>query len=350
MPLTHLFFPQRIYVPLSWLQLNRVCQNHIIQHELAHVRRYDNWVKLLQMLVQALYFFHPLVYILNKKMDLYREMACDDVSISYSRISHRDYSRFLTEIAENAIWTPAMYQSASALIRQKSALINRIKYQMQEVTMSSLSRKKLVRISLMIMLGILAFSWYFSSATSVSASAKAVLDQPIVKVTVNESNEIFIDDNKIASENFKTVMEKRTREINETAVIELNFNPRASMQRVFSIQHQLQELDLLRVIYTNEAGKGLNLHLPRPDMAEKFNQIDKKDILALSLKSDGSVTANDLVIEKSKIEKYINESLKKNEYLIVAIYTDPDAQYEMFVDLLDRVHLAICCLLHASSA
>ena len=340
MPLTPLFFPQRIYVPISWKQLNRVCQNHIIQHELAHIRRYDNWIKLLQLVVQSLYFFHPLVYILNKNMNLYREMACDDASINYYQISHPEYSKFLTEIAEKAIWTPCMYQSVSAFIRQKSELFKRIKYQMEEITMNSLSRKKLLRIALIIFLGIVTFSWYISSAVLQSASVKTVFDQPIVKVTVNEKNEIFIDGNKISSENFKAVMEKRTREIKETVVIELNFNSQVAMQRVFSIQQQLQELDLLRVNYKDKVKKGLNLVLPSSAIADQLNNIDKKNIFELLIKSDGSLTANKLAIEKSEIESYLKESLKKNEHLIVAIYADPDAQFADFLDLLDRVHRA----------
>jgi len=273
-------------------------------------------------------------------MNLYREMACDDASINYYQISHPEYSKFLTEIAEKAIWTPCMYQSVSAFIRQKSELFKRIKYQMEEITMNSLSRKKLLRIALIIFLGIVTFSWYISSAVLQSASVKTVFDQPIVKVTVNEKNEIFIDGNKISSENFKAVMEKRTREIKETVVIELNFNSQVAMQRVFSIQQQLQELDLLRVNYKDKVKKGLNLVLPSSAIADQLNNIDKKNIFELFIKSDGSLTANKLAIEKSEIENYLKESLKKNEHLIVAIYADPDAQFADFLDLLDRVHRA----------
>src|SRR5579859_1236183 len=50
----------------------------VIRHELAHVRRYDDWVNLFQHLAQAALFFHPAIWWVAKELSLEREIACDD--------------------------------------------------------------------------------------------------------------------------------------------------------------------------------------------------------------------------------------------------------------------------------
>jgi bla regulator protein BlaR1 len=50
----------------------------ILQHELCHVRRRDNLAALLQMLVEALFWFHPLVWWLGARIVAERENACDE--------------------------------------------------------------------------------------------------------------------------------------------------------------------------------------------------------------------------------------------------------------------------------
>ena len=50
----------------------------IVAHELWHVRRRDNLVATVHMLVEALFWFHPLVWWVGAKMVEERERACDE--------------------------------------------------------------------------------------------------------------------------------------------------------------------------------------------------------------------------------------------------------------------------------
>ena len=52
----------------------------ILAHELAHVRRGDFLVNLLQSLVEALLFYHPAVWWLSGRIRAERELCCDDVA------------------------------------------------------------------------------------------------------------------------------------------------------------------------------------------------------------------------------------------------------------------------------
>ncbi|MCY2932103.1 MAG: M56 family metallopeptidase [Planctomycetota bacterium] len=54
----------------------------ILAHELAHVRRYDYLVNLLQSVVETLLFYHPAVWAISRRIRLEREHCCDDIVVA----------------------------------------------------------------------------------------------------------------------------------------------------------------------------------------------------------------------------------------------------------------------------
>jgi len=52
----------------------------LIVHELAHIRRWDPAVHMLQRLIEALLFHHPAVWWLSHRIDFEREQCCDDAA------------------------------------------------------------------------------------------------------------------------------------------------------------------------------------------------------------------------------------------------------------------------------
>jgi bla regulator protein BlaR1 len=57
----------------------------VIAHELCHVRRHDNLSSALHMLVEALFWFHPLVWWLQARLVEERERACDEEVLRLGR-------------------------------------------------------------------------------------------------------------------------------------------------------------------------------------------------------------------------------------------------------------------------
>jgi bla regulator protein blaR1 len=56
----------------------------ILAHEVCHVRRHDNLTAVLHMLVEAVFWFHPLVWWMGARLEEERERACDEeVSLLY---------------------------------------------------------------------------------------------------------------------------------------------------------------------------------------------------------------------------------------------------------------------------
>jgi beta-lactamase regulating signal transducer with metallopeptidase domain len=69
--------PVRALTGLSVEQLEAV-----VAHELGHIKRFDVAVNFFQVLAETLFFFHPAVWWLNKRIRADREDCCDDVAIT----------------------------------------------------------------------------------------------------------------------------------------------------------------------------------------------------------------------------------------------------------------------------
>jgi beta-lactamase regulating signal transducer with metallopeptidase domain len=71
----------------------------ILSHELAHIRRYDLWMNLLQRVIESLLFFHPVIWILSRRVSAEREICCDDLVV---RSGHQpmNYAGALLRMAE----------------------------------------------------------------------------------------------------------------------------------------------------------------------------------------------------------------------------------------------------------
>ena len=69
--------PMRALTGLTPSQLEAV-----IAHELGHIKRFDVAVNFFQVIAETLFFFHPAVWWLNKRIRADREDCCDDVAIA----------------------------------------------------------------------------------------------------------------------------------------------------------------------------------------------------------------------------------------------------------------------------
>ncbi|UCE03163.1 MAG: M48 family metalloprotease [Candidatus Latescibacterota bacterium] len=67
-----------ILLPQTLLErLSSEERDTLIAHELAHVRRRDHWVRLLELVVVALYWWHPVVWWARRNLRLAEEKSCD---------------------------------------------------------------------------------------------------------------------------------------------------------------------------------------------------------------------------------------------------------------------------------
>jgi beta-lactamase regulating signal transducer with metallopeptidase domain len=82
-PMTIGFLRTLVLLPASTLlALSPEQLEAIFAHELAHVRRADYFWNLVQTLAETLFFFHPAVWWLGKRLREQRELCCDDIAIA----------------------------------------------------------------------------------------------------------------------------------------------------------------------------------------------------------------------------------------------------------------------------
>ncbi len=71
----------------------------VLAHELAHIRRHDFFVNLLQAVVETLLFYHPAVWWISGRIRVEREHCCDDVAVAVCG-NPLLYARALTRLEE----------------------------------------------------------------------------------------------------------------------------------------------------------------------------------------------------------------------------------------------------------
>jgi len=71
----------------------------VLAHELAHIRRHDFFVNMMQTVVETLMFYHPAVWWVSNRIRNEREHCCDDLAIAVCG-NPLQYARALTRLEE----------------------------------------------------------------------------------------------------------------------------------------------------------------------------------------------------------------------------------------------------------
>jgi beta-lactamase regulating signal transducer with metallopeptidase domain len=98
-PMLWAFFgAPRLLVPVSlWNDLAEEERDTLLMHELAHWRRRDHWVRLLELAVLALYWWHPVVWWARRELRDAEEVCCDALVLTVLPTAAPAYARALVE-------------------------------------------------------------------------------------------------------------------------------------------------------------------------------------------------------------------------------------------------------------
>ena len=84
----------------------------LMAHELAHIKRYDYLVNLLQTFVEVVLFFHPCVRWISKQIRIEREYCCDDIAVHHCG-NQLVYARALAEAEQMRENIPELAMAAT---------------------------------------------------------------------------------------------------------------------------------------------------------------------------------------------------------------------------------------------
>ncbi len=79
----------------------------MLAHEVAHIRRYDYLVNMVQVLAEALLFYHPAVWWTSGRIRRERELCCDDDAVRVCGDALR-YARALTALERMRVMMPSL--------------------------------------------------------------------------------------------------------------------------------------------------------------------------------------------------------------------------------------------------
>jgi biopolymer transport protein ExbD len=92
------------------------------------------------------------------------------------------------------------------------------------------------------------------------------------------------------------------------------------------------------VTTTIDAEKGLDLVLP-PAQSEEL-EMSKDNIANLLINAAGNVAIDNEIVEIRDITRIIKERLQKNPILVVSVKTDKLTQYDVYLDVIDKLKKA----------
>jgi bla regulator protein blaR1 len=95
-----LLLPEGIFDHLTPEQMRSV-----IAHELCHVRRRDNLISVIQMIVETAFWFHPLAWWIGKRIFKERERACDEEVLRLGN-QPRAYAQGILKVCELYLESP----------------------------------------------------------------------------------------------------------------------------------------------------------------------------------------------------------------------------------------------------
>jgi beta-lactamase regulating signal transducer with metallopeptidase domain len=103
-PAVYGVFRPVMILPVNYLDsLSREEAEHVLLHELAHLKRGDLWINGLCLLLQIVYWFNPLLIWARKQMKYVREICCDLTLASILREKTKKYRQTLLNTARELL-------------------------------------------------------------------------------------------------------------------------------------------------------------------------------------------------------------------------------------------------------
>jgi uncharacterized protein (TIGR03435 family) len=88
-------------------RLTRPQLEAVLAHERAHIRAHDNFIAMVHMTVEAIFWFHPLVWWIERRMIDERERACDEAVIRAGK-QPADYAEGILTVCRWSVESPMM--------------------------------------------------------------------------------------------------------------------------------------------------------------------------------------------------------------------------------------------------
>ena len=90
----------RLFLPTKWSSWTPEELRGVVRHELAHFEKRDIHVLILQAIATALFGVNPLIWLLNRRLMLLRELRCDEAVLRETNLTPAEYGRLLLGLVD----------------------------------------------------------------------------------------------------------------------------------------------------------------------------------------------------------------------------------------------------------
>lgn len=283
-----------VLIPAGIISLMPLEQlDSILAHEIAHIRRYDFLINIFQSLMEALFFYHPVVWMLSESVRREREKCCDDFAVSVSGKTSV-YARALTGLSEIQLRAAS---PAVALTGNRNQIIHRVERLIKPKKMKTNASDKIVA-------GVLILGSAIILTLSTGASLSSMEYQQGASLQIEPAGTDTEQDLAVSSQEESPAGNAMAQDAVETTTTE-EPAPAAepSVADLLAAHVPIHELEEL---------------LPVPDTMRDCLRMDIKDNIVTRefINEDGEEQSMKFVIRKGEVQElYVNgEKIPKSGY------------------------------------
>jgi TonB family protein len=144
----------------------------VLSHELAHIKRHDYLVNVLQHLAETVFFYHPAVWWLSRQIRIEREHCCDDVAVEACG-NATIYARALAALEESR-----QRQATFALAASDGSLVDRVRRLVRPAHADARRPSLPIAACVGVILGVLTFSAAQAQGQGGATAVDATLVSP----------------------------------------------------------------------------------------------------------------------------------------------------------------------------
>jgi len=176
----------RIILPSEWRGWDSEKLNAVLAHEGAHVRRRDGLVAAVAHVNRCIFWFHPMAWMLERRLALLAEQACDESSVALLGDCQR-YAHLLLEMAgvvdgsHRRLRRHALTMASSSHIRQRiEALLQEGRAFSRGLTWTGWAAILLCGIPVVLCAGAIELDRQATSPSVARASRRAPVQAPVL--------------------------------------------------------------------------------------------------------------------------------------------------------------------------
>ena len=302
----------------------------ILLHELAHIRRNDFLINLIQSLIDQVFFFNPAVRWMSSQLREEREKCCDDIVLIHS-LEKDAYINALVRFQELMVARPAFEM---ALGNNKFQLFKRIRRIVNKENTKSTFMDKTILFFSILSIAALGFMSGNITKQAPNCESKIILSSIVkpldgkpaqfVRDTVPDKKEV-IEKEKTKAE-IKSKIDQEVREQIEQSRKEMELKKQSIMDQKLKLEHEMNEYKLM-----NE-----NREIAQKDQMEQLMKMKEGELNAEKIGLQQREIELQQQVFQKELQKKIEELNKEREHMSVGQLKELD---EKLMDLKKEAEL-----------